>query len=289
VVRTYTWHYRVRNFEGDAFRQLQPSGMLRLCEQSAVDAAGDVGYDKNFHSEHGTAWVIRRMTLVLGTPARIEDELEITTWISHFAKVRGGREYRIKNLTTGLSAAEGLAEWVYLDRQKLTPRVIPAQTAIDFDVPGAPLGDYTAPAVEPLPNPMEFTVERTAEWYETDSMEHINNAVYSDWLDSGFRSAVTELGWTPLTLREAGYQLRAEHMYLDYKRPALPGDRLTISTRLVGIEERLCAVQQTITRPSDGVDLLSADMIYGWADPTGSPVQPPEGWLAVTKDERRNT
>jgi YbgC/YbaW family acyl-CoA thioester hydrolase len=279
-MRTFTQQHKVLNHEGDAWGQLQPSGVLRLLETSAIDAAADGGYGDEFHAAHGTAWVVRRMTLLLLAPAHTGEMLEITTWASHFVRVRGGREYRVENVTTGRMVAEAIAEWVYVDRKTGMPRPIPPQVGIDFDVPGAPLGSYEAPSVALLAVPREFRINRKAEWYEADSMGHVNNTVYADWLDAAFRDAMEEAGWPVAEYKGRGYQLRANYMSLEYKRPALPGDRLVISTTIDGIEGRLCAVSQSIrsANSDDDTELASASCVYGWVDAEGTPCEPSEGW-----------
>src|SRR5262245_41023058 len=97
MVRQYTWQLNVRRYEPDAWGMVPTSGILRYFEQSAVAAAADAGYGAEFHREHNSAWVIRRLTLLMQEPIHQTDELQITTWASHFAKVRGGREYIIHN------------------------------------------------------------------------------------------------------------------------------------------------------------------------------------------------
>jgi YbgC/YbaW family acyl-CoA thioester hydrolase len=278
--RIYTLHHTVFNSEGDAWGQLQPSGVLRILETAAILAAAAGGYGDEFHAAQGTAWVIRRMNLLLLAPAHVSAELEIRTWASHFMRVRGGREYTIQNLTTGDQVARGIAEWVYVDRKSGMPRPIPPQVGIDFDVPGAPLGLYEAPSIASLSTPREFRANRKAEWYEADSMGHVNNTVYADWLDAAFRDAMEQMGWPVAAYKERGYQLRAEYIALEYKRPALPGDHLAITTSLVGREGRLCSVRQVITRvsSSDNAELASAEYAYGWVDAGGMQSEPPKGW-----------
>jgi YbgC/YbaW family acyl-CoA thioester hydrolase len=280
MVRIYGFRGVVGSAEGDAWGQLPPSGILRLFEQAAVAAAADAGYDRDFHRRNGSAWVIRRMTLLLHSPAHLADEFELSTWLSHMARVRGYREYRLENLSEPGKplVASGMAEWVYINREKVVPMVIPKEVETDFDMPGAPLGTYEVPEVEPLDRPVEFTVERVAEWYECDSLGHVNNAVYADWLDSGFRSAMDSGGWPVADMKKAGLQLRGEHFALDYKRAAMPGDRLTTTTRIDGLGERLCRVQQSIAN-GNGSELLTATTVYGWADNRGNSANGPEGWV----------
>jgi acyl-CoA thioester hydrolase len=274
MVRIYSLQAAVGNAEGDAWGQLPPSGVLKLFEQAAVTAAADAGYDSEFHRKHGSAWIIRRMTLLMHAPAHLGDRLELTTWLSHMARVRGYREYRLDNVTTGDIAATGIAEWVYIDREKVAPKVIPKEVEIDFDMPGAPLNTYDPPQVESLAQPVEVKTERVAEWYECDSMGHVNNAVYTDWLDSGMRAAMHAAGWPVGELKDEGLQLRGEYFALDYKRPALPGDRLMTTTRIDGLSGRLCHVSQSVAN-AEGSELLAATSVYGWADSRGKPVDPP--------------
>jgi acyl-CoA thioester hydrolase len=276
-VRIYSFRPIVGNADGDIWGQLPPSGALRLFEQAAVAAAADAGYDSEFHSAHGTAWVVRRLNFLMHTPAHLGDRLELKTWLSHAARARAYREYRLENPEAPGNplVAAGIAEWVYIDREKVTPRHIPKEIEDDFDMPGAPVGDYEPPKVEPLDRPVEICTERGAEWYECDSMGHVNNAVYVDWLDSGVRAAMEATGWQVAALRAADLQLRGEYFALDYKRPALPGDRLTVTTRFEGLSGRLCRVQQVI-KNADGIELLEAGCVYGWADKSGQPADPPE-------------
>ena len=280
---TYSWQHTIHNYEGDAWGQLRPSGILRLLERSATVAAADAGYGDEFHARHGTAWVIRRMTMLLPSVAHSGDDLEITTWPSHFVRVRGGREYRVHNLVTDRQIAGAIAEWVYIDRGTGAPRAIPRDLAVDFDVPGAPLGNYNSPPVAPPGIPRGFVDTRRAEWYEADAMGHINNAIYADWLDAAVRSAMEEMGWPVARFKSEGYQLKAEYLFLDYKRPAMPGERLLIVTRLVGMEGRLCAVSQSIMRAEDSAQVVAAEYVYGWADDTGAPSDAPPGWFGLSQ------
>jgi YbgC/YbaW family acyl-CoA thioester hydrolase len=254
--------------------------VLRLFETAAILAAADGGYGDEFHAEHGTAWIVRRMNVVLEAPAHVSAELEIMTWASHFVRVRGGREYRVENMGTGEQVARGIAEWVYVDRKSGMPRAIPPEVGVDFDVPGAPSGRYEAPEVGQAEHGGEYRSRRKAEWYEADSMGHVNNTVYADWLDAGFRDAMEAAGWGVAAYKERGYQLRAAYMELDYKRPALPGDELIISTKIRGIEGRLCAVSQHIMRVegNDSRELAAAEYVYGWVDGRGLVCDVPEGW-----------
>jgi acyl-CoA thioester hydrolase len=279
MVREYKWRLRVRSYEGDAWGLVPTSGILRYLEQSAVIAAANLGYGAEYHREHNSAWVIRRMSLVMHTPVRQGDELEIATWITHFAKVRGGREYVVSNAASGQALYSGLAEWVYVDRQTLAPKAIPPGLDAVFDTPGAPIYRYDAPQVEVSAEQPRFTTERTVEWHELDSMGHVNNAMYADWLDDAFKAAMDVMGWNVARLKEEGLHLRGEHHSLNYKRAAMPGDKLFVTTIIGGATGRLCSVSQAVT-DTNGEELMSADSVYGWRDNAGQPCEAPHGFAA---------
>jgi YbgC/YbaW family acyl-CoA thioester hydrolase len=274
MVKEFRWRLGVRSYEGDAWGIVPASVILRYFEQSAVSAAADLGYGREFHQEHGSAWIVRRVNVLMHNPARQGDQLELATWISHFAKVRGGREYRVTQAATGEPVCSGYTEWVYMNRQTLTPMAIPAGLDAIFDVPGAPLHSYDPPHVDPSPDPQRSNVERTAEWHELDSLGHVNNAVYADWLDDALKSAMDAMRWDVGRLKDEGLHLRGEYYSLNYKRAAMQGDRLRISTTIEGTSGRLVAVKQTVATP-EGDEMLAASSIHGWRDNAGEVSGPP--------------
>jgi acyl-CoA thioesterase FadM len=276
MVRSYTWRHTVRSYEGDVRGEMTVGGLLRLCEHIAVEAATDAGFDNRFHVENNSAWVIHRMTMLLDSPARQQDELELTTWASHFVRVRGGREYRIRNLTTGRDVASALAEWVYVDRTTLTPKALPLDIMNGFDIPGKPLGSYDAPAVAALEQPIEHVGERVAEWHEADSMRHVNNAVYADWLHSAVWSAAGRLTGRAAAPLYGDAFLSARYFDIRYKRAALPGDHVKVATRITGLEGSLLETRQSVLGPG-GAEMIAAHSVYRWSGPGGgSPPPPPE-------------
>jgi YbgC/YbaW family acyl-CoA thioester hydrolase len=277
MVREYKWQLRVRSYETDAWGLVPTSGILRYLEQSAVDAAASAGYGDDFHRERGSSWVVRRMTLLMHAPISQGDELEISTWASHFVRVRGGREYCVKNISTGKTHCIAIAEWVYINRRTFAPMAVPAALGADFDVPGAPLQTYEPPTVESGGREMAFTTERTVEWHEIDSMKHVNNAVYADWLDDALRTGLEEAGWSAAGLKEQGLHLRGEYYNLTYRQAAMPGDRLRISTTLESTSGPLCALRHVVTTDA-GTELLTAESIYSWRDSSGNHTIPPEEW-----------
>lgn len=266
-MREYSWQLKVRSYESDAWGYLPTCGILRYLEQSAVAAADDAGYGNEFHRRNNSAWVIRRMTLLVPTPVRPGESLDISTWISSFARVRGGREYRMRG-ASGQPVATALAEWVYINRTTSAPMAIPPEVDADFDPPGAPVGTYEPPTIEAADDvqaPIEHTVRRTVEWHECDSMGHVNNANYANWLDDAMLATIEASGTGIDEQRESGLRLHGEYYKLDYRRAARPGDQLDVTTRVDRRSATAYAVAQRITTPQ-GDSLLTAGSVYRWRE-----------------------
>src|SRR5947209_7915208 len=97
MVREFNWQLGVRSYELDAWRVVPTSGILRYLEQTAVSAAADAGYGDRFHRERNSAWVVRRLTLLMHAPVQPAGDLAISTWLASVTRVRAYREYRIKD------------------------------------------------------------------------------------------------------------------------------------------------------------------------------------------------
>jgi acyl-CoA thioesterase FadM len=61
-----------------------------------------------------------------------------------------------------------------------------------------------------------------ARWYEADSQQHINNAVYMDWLEEQTARLPVDLIYHP------GGAAHLRRVHLEYLRPAVPGEQIHI-------------------------------------------------------------
>ncbi len=78
----------------------------------------------------------------------------------------------------------------------------------------------------------KYEHELEVRFRDCDPMGHVNNAVYLTYLESA-RVAWWREAFGPDGLREHGVILA--RIEIDYRRPALPGDRLVVRMRVVRI------------------------------------------------------
>jgi len=236
--------YRVRFDEAAPDGLLRTSVLLRYAQDLAWFHSSARGFGRDWYAERGITWLVRAAEVAVVAPVRVGSELVGTT------RVIGARRVWARRLTDfvdadGAPAAVVNIDWVLLDARGLPTR-IPAefepvfgttQTAIELgrvDLGAAP-GDAARAALTVRPQ-------------ELDPMDHVNNAVYADWLeerviDAGGRADV----------RAIPRQVR-----LDYARAAEAGATVEATTWRERDGPWSCRIAG-----ADGADLLRARLEAG--------------------------
>ena len=209
----------VRSYEVGRAGGAHPATILRYLEHLATCASAALGFDNRWYHEHHSAWVVREMSLLLGDAPRIDDALDLATWVADFRHVQATRDYLITRADSGRLVARASARWAYIHRERLLPTRIP--------------------------------VELTAREYEADSQQHINNCVYLDWLHEAAYQTAAQGALTGQPTR-----LCPRFYHLEYIRAAQPGEALTIATtaplrarsRSVGFWQTISAADGLVAR-----------------------------------------
>jgi acyl-CoA thioesterase FadM len=255
---TFTTHFHIRQYEINAYAELPNSTLLRLFQETAMRATQDVGYGVEWFNEHRTIWVVHKMTLEHLRPIHYPGELVVTTWLSDVQRVRTHREYLARNAATGEIVARGRAHWVHLNSDTLFPARIPT----DITERLAPNGVRAVPRVEPRAYPppaapCEFRAARHVQRYEADGLQHVNNAIYVDWLEEALADAAEHPKRGTAQSKDAA-RLCVRRHDIEYTRSALPGDDIEIVVRLIGVGHCASAWSLEIKR---GDELLVRDRI----------------------------
>jgi acyl-CoA thioester hydrolase len=113
--------------------------------------------------------------------------------------------------------------------------------------------------------------------YECDSYNHVNNANYLNYLEYARYEFLRSVGFDYLSAVNAGYGIFIARVEIDYKKPALADDVLTIQSWPIkkGAVSGILAQQITC-----GTDLV-AEAKVTWAfvnSSTGQPVKIPKEW-----------
>ena len=244
----------VRAYEQMANGRMGVGHLLRYCELAAHLASVAAEYGPDWYLPRGESWIVFRQTIELAAPVSMGDTLDLMTWVQSYTRASAQRYYRFTHAKTGAVAARVETTWAYVDRATQRPKRVPPEILGRFPtVPRMALPKrviWGEPVADTLP---ATQVEWWARGYEADSLKHINNCVYADWLHEAARLSFAR--WSAADAHLPANWL-PRRLNLSYVRSALPGDVITITTQPERRNPRGIVLGQTIARRDDPTNPL---------------------------------
>jgi len=230
--------YRVRFDECGPDGLIRTSVLLRYTQDLAGVHSASRGFDRRWYAERGIVWLVRAAEVAVVAPIGVGTELIGTTVVVGFRRVWARRR-------TEFHDADGaLVSWVHIDWVLLDDRGAPTRIPKEFDaVFAVPPATFSLARVDLGEGPSGPTRSRvTVRPQELDPMDHVNNAVYADWLDEAILAAGGAGAPRAVPRR----------VQLDYARAAEPAANLVADVWRDG-GAWICRVAD-----ADGADLLRA-------------------------------
>ncbi len=134
---------------------------------------------------------------------------------------------------------------------------------------------------------MKHIAKTSVRSYELDSYNHVNNAVYLQYLEYGRMEFLRAIGFDYNALYEAGYYLYISHVDIHYKGSARLFDELSIEVAPTKLGKLSGTFHQTV-RNQRGEICAEADVSWGCVDTTGRPSKIPERFLVAGLDPATN-
>jgi acyl-ACP thioesterase len=191
--------YRVRFDEAAPDGLLRTSVLLRYAQDLAWYHSAERGFTRAWYRDRGLTWLARAAEVAVLGQVGVGDELVGTTQVVGWRRVWARRRTDFVD-TTGATVAWTHVDWVLLDARGAPTRV-PSDFDRDFRAPQAtfPLGRGALDA----PPDGRSTGSIDVRPQELDPMDHVNNAVYADWLDQEILRAggATAVRAIPRTVR----------------------------------------------------------------------------------------
>jgi acyl-ACP thioesterase len=233
----YLAGYRVRFDEAGPDGLLRTSALLRYAQDVAWRHSEALGFDRAWYRSRGLGWVVRGCELEVREAIPIGHTLRVSTAVVGHRRI-WARRLGECGLADGRTAATVTTDWVLLDARNRVVR-IPEDFGVAFTNPEvrSEILRVDAPADLPL-----ASVELAVRPSDLDPLDHVNNAVYLDWLEEALEAA----GW-----RDASEALPRSYR-LEYLASAARGDGVTVA--LHGGPHAWTAT----VRRSDGSDLVRA-------------------------------
>lgn len=225
---------QVRSYELNSSGVVNHAVYLQWFQEVAFDASAALGYDMKAYADLNAAWVMRGIDVEFLQPAHYQENIEVTTWVSDFRRVRSHREYEARRASDGALLTRAHADWVFIDSTTFALRRVPAEAVALF----APDG---RPAVEPMqwPDPAagqalgHFEEARRVQKHELDNwMHHVNNSVYVNWIEQQAGDA-----WRAWGL--ASGSLNLQRHLIEYRQAALENETLQLVSDAARLDRRI--------------------------------------------------
>lgn len=171
--------YRVRFDEAAPDGLVRTSVLLRYAQDLAWFHSSARGFTRAWYRERGLTWLARAAEVTVLSPMGVGEEYVGTT------QVAGWRRVWARRRTDFVDADGTTVAWLHVDWVLLDARGAPTRVPSEFDgIFWAPEATFQLGRV-PLGDPPESARRATIEArpHELDPMDHVNNAVYADWLD----------------------------------------------------------------------------------------------------------
>jgi len=215
----YSAPFRVRFDEAGPDGRVRTSSLLRYAQDLAWQHSDALGLDRAWYRGRGVTWLVRAAELtVLGEMAS-GTTITGTTTIAGFRRVWSRRRTDFHDEAGALAAWVNI-DWVLIDErgspQRIPPEIQAAFPVVDTVVTLARVDLAEPPADVPA-------VAIAVRPQELDPLDHVNNAVYADWLDEQVLGADPEAGVG--SVRHVPRLVR-----LEYARAAEAGTTVTART-----------------------------------------------------------
>jgi len=247
----FTRTFRVGWSEINTIGQVHLSEYFRYVIETAWDWGATVGLSIAESEVLGLAWVIRESEINLYRPLCPNDIFELTIWLVDWRRVRGTRCFELLLKDGGELVAKGVQEIVSLDLKTLRPVATPVHIIDNLRIENPRVIQHQKfPKFQTQPE-AAFVIQRTVEWQDLDSLEHVNNANYVAFAEEATVQALAELGWSPSHFKTQGFVVVNQRVHIQYQSPASWGETLEVVTYLVELKPIGATWYIEIERTSD--------------------------------------
>ena len=280
---TFTREFRVRHYECDAFGHLNNANYLRYMQEAAFDASAGAGYDPERYSEIGHHWLIRETDIEYLKPLKFGDRVNVKTWVIDFHNIHSRRAYEFIVLGSDEIAAKAVTDWVYINSDNGRLAKIPLELKVAFFPEGIP-SEYplrnSFPSAPPPPEGV-FEMNLRVAWQDIDSAQHVNNAVYLNYIDECGMQVIAAHGWPVTRMLDEGFAILIRRHQIQYRHPAKLEDELRITTWASDIRRSTATRHYKIERKDDNqqIAFVHSKGVYVNLE-SGRPARFPETFLA---------
>jgi len=179
--------------EVDADFNQNLGAFFKLIQEAAVIHSEKVGYDSKTLLDRGEVWVLNALEAEIYRHPQLREEVRVETWHKQSKGFKAFRDFCVYAGEEKLAAASSL--WLFFDIHKKRLTRVPAETGDVYtseteDALDSCLRTWK-PAVEFAP---VFETGLCVRHSDFDPLNHVNNAVYLDYLETLVARSGARLG-----------------------------------------------------------------------------------------------
>ena len=135
---------------------------------------------------------------------------------------------------------------------------------------------------------MKHTAILTVRSYECDSYNHVNNAVYLNYLEYARMEFLRAINFDYEGIVAAGYYLYVTHIDIFYKASAVLGDKLFIDVEPIKTKA-MSGIFRQLVRKEDGTICATAEVSWACVTKEGRPAPIPKEFMVEGMMPTRRT
>ena len=183
-MQKFSKQYQIRATECDNNLDIRLSCLWDIMQDAAYHHANILGFDHQQMLQNGNFFVLVRMSANIRRYPKSQEKIKVETYPAGIHKLFCARKYEVFD-EAGQSIADAVSLWILIDIA--TGRPLRPQKAY----PNSPVTsiEYTDSLPEKIDPPQDarFIRQITAEFYDIDVNNHVNNARYINWIENALR------------------------------------------------------------------------------------------------------
>jgi len=169
--------------EVDADFNQNLGAFFKLIQEAAVIHSEKVGYDSRTLLDRGEVWILNALEAEIYRYPRLCEEVRVETWHKQSKGFRAFRDFCVYAGDEKLAAASSL--WLYFDIQRKRLTRVPAETGAVYTSETENALDGSLQSWKPMDTfTPEFETDLCVRHSDFDPLNHVNNAVYLDYLET---------------------------------------------------------------------------------------------------------
>jgi acyl-ACP thioesterase len=174
---------KIDYYDVDTDLKLKLGSYFKLLQESAVLHSEKVGYGTEALLEQGKVWILNAVAAEIYRYPTLREQVDVVTWHKKSQGFKAYRDFLVVSENERLAAATSL--WLYFDTIRKRLVRVPKDTGDIYTTEDESALDYDwKNRISDSPLAPEFQTNLSVRQSDFDPLNHVNNAIYFDYLET---------------------------------------------------------------------------------------------------------